>query len=53
DSIKGDTVSNVMKAAKVSTGLEIKVPMFIKEGDKVRVDTRTTEYVERYTEPKK
>jgi len=53
DSIKGDTVSNVMKAAKVSTGLEIKVPMFIKEGDKVRVDTRTTESVERYTEPKK
>ena len=53
DSVKGDTVSNVMKAARVSTGLEIKVPMFIKEGDKVRVDTRTMAYVERYTEPKK
>ena len=53
DSVKGDTVSNVMKDAKVSTGLEIKVPMFIKEGDKVRVDTRTFEYVERVTEPKK
>jgi hypothetical protein len=52
-SFKGDTVSNVMKAAKVATGLEIKVPMFIKEGDKVRVDTRTMEYVERYTEPKR
>ena len=53
DSVKGDTVSNVMKAAKVNTGLEIKVPMFIKEGDKVRVDTRTFEYLERVTEPKK
>lgn len=53
DSVKGDTVSNVMKAAKVSTGLEIKVPMFIKEGDKVRVDTRNMAYLERYTEPKK
>ena len=52
DSVRGDTVSNTLKAAKVSTGLEIKVPMFIKEGDKVRVDTRTMAYVERYTEPK-
>ncbi len=53
DGVKGDTVSNVMKPAKVSTGLEIKVPLFIKQGDKVRVDTRTMAYVERYTEPKK
>ncbi|HOW89987.1 MAG TPA: hypothetical protein PL037_06875, partial [Elusimicrobiales bacterium] len=53
DSVKGDTVNNVMKDAKVNTGLSIKVPMFIKEGDKVRVDTRTFEYVERVTEPKK
>lgn len=52
DGVRGDTVSNVMKAAKVSTGLEIKVPMFIKEGDVVRVDTRTGAYLERYTEPK-
>jgi elongation factor P len=51
--VKGDTVSNVMKPAKVNTGLEIKVPLFINEGDKVRVDTRTFEYVERVTEPKK
>ncbi|HAT71749.1 MAG TPA: elongation factor P [Elusimicrobia bacterium] len=53
DGVRGNTVSNVMKLAKVSTGLEIQVPMFIKEGDKVRVDTRTKTYVERYTEPKK
>ncbi|MDD5208260.1 MAG: elongation factor P [Elusimicrobiales bacterium] len=53
DSVRGDTVSNTLKAAKVSTGLEIKVPMFIKQGDKVRVDTRTKAYVERFTEPKR
>jgi elongation factor P len=51
--IKGDTVSNVMKPAKVNTGLEIKVPLFVNEGDKVRVDTRTFEYLERVTEPKR
>ncbi|OGR69404.1 MAG: elongation factor P [Elusimicrobia bacterium GWC2_61_19] len=53
DGVRGNTVSNVMKLAKVSTGLEIQVPMFIKEGDKVRVDTRTKTYVERFTEPKR
>ncbi|OGR40886.1 MAG: elongation factor P [Elusimicrobia bacterium GWA2_61_42] len=53
EGVRGNTVSNVMKLAKVSTGLEIQVPMFIKEGDKVRVDTRNMSYVERYTEPKK
>ena len=51
--VRGDTVSNTLKAAKVSTGLEIKVPMFIKQGDKVRVDTRNKTYVERFTEPKR
>ncbi len=45
--IKGDTVSNVMKSAKVETGLEIKVPLFIKEGDRVKIDTRSGEYIER------
>ena len=53
DGVRGNTVSNVMKLAKVSTGLEIQVPMFIKVGDKVRVDTRNMSYVERFTEPKK
>ena len=47
DGVRGDTVSNTMKLAKVNTGLEIKVPMFINEGDQVRVDTRTGAYVER------
>jgi len=45
--VKGDSVSNVMKPAKLSSGIEIKVPLFVNVGDKVRVDTRTFEYVER------
>ncbi|MDR3048848.1 MAG: elongation factor P [Elusimicrobiota bacterium] len=45
--IKGDSVSNMTKMAKLETGLDIKVPLFIKEGDKIKVDTRTGEYVER------
>jgi len=45
--IKGDTATSVMKPATLETGLEISVPGFIKEGDKVKVDTRTHEYVER------
>jgi elongation factor P len=44
---RGDTVSNITKPATLETGLEIKVPPFIKEGDKVKVDTRTGEYLER------
>ncbi len=45
--VRGDTVSNITKPAKLQTGLEIKVPPFIKEGDRVKVDTRTGEYLER------
>ncbi len=45
--VKGDTVSNITKPAKLSTGLEVKVPPFIKEGDRVKVDTRTGAYLER------
>jgi len=45
--IKGDTVSNVMKGATLETGLQIKVPMFIKTGDNVKVDTRDGKYLER------
>ncbi len=46
-SVKGDTVSNVQKAAKVETGLEVKVPLFVKEGDSIKIDTRTGKYLER------
>ncbi len=44
---KGDTATNVTKPAKVETGAEIIVPGFIKEGNVIKVDTRTGEYVER------
>ncbi len=45
--VRGNTVSNTMKPAKLETGIEIAVPLFINEGDVVKVDTRTHEYVER------
>lgn len=44
---KGDTATNVTKPAILETGAEIKVPLFINIGDKVRIDTRTGEYMER------
>lgn len=44
---KGNTSTNVQKPAKLETGAEIKVPIFINPGDKVRIDTRTGEYLER------
>jgi len=47
--VKGDSVSSVTKDAVLENGLKVKVPLFISIGDKVRVDTRTGEYVERVT----
>jgi elongation factor P len=44
---KGDTATNVTKPAILETGAEIRVPLFINEGDKIRIDTRTSEYMER------
>lgn len=44
---KGNTVSNVFKDATLDNGLVVKVPMFAKNGDKVKVDTRTGQYIER------
>ena len=44
---KGDTASNVTKPATLETGAVVQVPLFIKEGQAIRVDTRTGEYVER------
>jgi len=44
---KGDTTSNVQKPAKMETGLQISVPLFIEQGETLRVDTRTGAYVER------
>ena len=45
--VKGNTATNVTKNAKVETGAEVKVPMFINEGEMIRIDTRTGEYLER------
>jgi elongation factor P len=45
--VKGDTTSNVMKDAKLETGVEVKVPAFIKTGDILKIDTRDGSYVER------
>ncbi len=45
--IKGDTVSGATKPATLETGAEVKVPLFVNEGDRIRVDTRNGQYVER------
>ena len=45
--VKGDTATNVTKPATLETGAEIKVPLFINEGDKIQIDTRTGEYMAR------
>lgn len=44
---KGDTVSNVTKAAKLETGISVQVPIFVNTGDKIKVDTRSREYLGR------
>ena len=45
--VKGDTATGAMKRATLETGLVVSVPLFVNEGDKIKVDTRTGEYVER------
>jgi elongation factor P len=45
--VRGDTVSGATKPAVVETGAEVQVPLFINEGDVIRVDTRSGEYLER------
>ena len=44
---KGNTATNATKPATVETGAEIRVPLFINTGDRIRIDTRTCEYMER------
>ena len=44
---KGDTATNTTKPATLETGAEVKVPLFINEGDYIRIDTRVGEYLER------
>lgn len=45
--LKGDTATNTLKPATIDTGTEIRVPLFVNEGDWVKIDTRTGDYVER------
>ncbi len=48
--VKGDTATNVTKAATVETGAVIQVPIFIEEGEVIQIDTRTGEYLSRSKE---
>jgi len=45
--LRGDTATNVTKPATVETGATVLVPLFINEGDTIKVDTRTGTYSER------
>ena len=45
--VRGDTVSNVTKNAELVGGATVQVPMFVNEGDKVKIDTRTRDYMGR------
>ena len=46
-SVKGDTATNATKNAKIETGEEIQVPLFINKNDKIKVDTKQGKYIER------
>ena len=48
--LKGDTVSNTLKPAKIVSGKEIQVPIFINIGDTIKIDTRDGSYVSRNNE---
>jgi elongation factor P len=48
--VKGDTASGASKPVTVETGAKIQVPLFIEEGDRLKIDTRTGEYIERVKE---
>lgn len=45
--LKGDSVNNVMKTAKLETGAVVNVPLFVEEGELLKIDTRNSSYVER------
>jgi len=47
DGIKGDSANNVQKPITLETGISIQAPLFIKTGEKIKVDTRTAKYMER------
>lgn len=45
--VKGNTATNAFKPATLETGAEVKVPLFIEKGEKIKIDTRTGSYIER------
>jgi len=45
--VKGDTSGKVLKPAKISTGFDVQVPIFVAQGDRIEIDTRTAEYRKR------
>lgn len=45
--VKGDTSGKVLKPAKIATGFEVSIPLFVGQGDKIEIDTRTGEYKRR------
>jgi elongation factor P len=45
--VKGNSATNIFKPAVLENGLKLRVPLFIKQGEKIKVDTRTGEYIER------
>ena len=45
--VKGDTATNTLKPATIETGAEVRVPLFINQGDVVKIDTATGSYMER------
>ena len=47
EGIRGDSANNVQKPVKLETGITLQVPLFIKTGEKIKVDTRTGKYMER------
>jgi len=47
EGVKGDSATNVQKAITLETGISIQAPLFIKPGEKVKIDTRTGKYLER------
>ena len=47
EGVRGDSANNVMKVAKLETGLQLQVPLFIKEGELIKVDTREKKYMGR------
>ena len=47
EGIRGDSANNVQKSVRLETGISVQAPLFIKTGEKIKVDTRTGKYMER------